>query len=570
MNVVKYQYTILYILLFFLLSLFVFFISSPEVIRYTKVYENKKIEEVQSYNNQFEWLSTTNIVNNFKTIPVSQMQETDEVPKKETVTFDGRSIHEIEDSTYSKQDYNFTKAQVTTSEKTVGTVSNTLHVVPQNTLNEREVMGFLTYWSLSKYNSIDYSKLSTIAYFSLTCYDNGKWVTGSDPGYQGFYSTNFQNMKAKAKANNVKVIVVVKNFDRRSIRDLVSNDDGAGDLLIENIVKVVKDNGLDGVNIDFEYVANAEYPVTDTLRANFVSWHDKLAKRMKLEVPGAHVSTDVFGSSSVGYTAYDIAGLGKTAIDYIFFMNYDYIVTSCYDGKRIFPMSPLYGNSNWNVSYHITEAIKKAPKGKILMGIPYYGIDFRVRDSDKSAYNARVYYTSGCTGYIDTYGAIVDPIYDQWHNSNTIKWNDSEKATWYAYLYGSAWHHGYYDDYRSLTAKYQFVREKQLGGVGIWALAYDYGSSDLNNAIRDNFQRAPFIVGFVSDITTEQRDSFISTYNLVIVDDLGNNTYRVKPISELSYQVIGKIKSHEYVIGTGFEGSADIRTIFNINNSIDE
>lgn len=438
----------------------------------------------------------------------------------------------------------------------IGGVRQVLATSPNS---DKEVMGFLPYWQLSRYASMQYDKLTSVAYFALTAYDNGEWVT-NDPGYTGFHSATFTNMVNLAHQNNTRVYLVVKNFHNRSIRDLVANKNGAGDRLINNIVAAVRAKGLDGVNIDFEYVPSSDYPVTTTLRSNFVSWHDKLSKRMHTEFPGSIVSTDVFGSSGVGYSAYDIAGLGATSIDYIMFMSYDYILTSCYDGKRIFPMSPLYGNGSWNVSYHLTEAAKKAPSKKILQGIPYYGIDFRVKSADFNLYNARVDYPN-CSGVIETYGSIVDPAFDAYHNSSTIQWNNTDKATWYKYVYSGTYRHGYYDDPRSLSAKYDFVRTQKLGGIGIWALGYDSGTNDLWNTLRDKFQRGPYVLAFSMETTESRALQIISELKLDVVTQIGNNAWKVVPRSGITTTSIANARKYYEVIIAEFENDTPGRDI---------
>jgi spore germination protein len=453
----------------------------------------------------------------------------------------------------------FDKAPVdiTTGTNRVLSSATPNYVVPTNPYNEKEIMGFLPYWQLPNYATLEYDKLSTIAYFSMPCYDNGQWVT-SDTGYQAFFSSNFAKMRALAKQHKVKVVPVVKNFDARSIYRLMTNVNGAGDTLIENIVDLVKDYDLDGVNIDFEYIASTSWPVNSALRNGFVAWHDKLAKRLHTEVPGSIVSTDTFGSSPIGYTAYDLPALGRTAIDYIDIMSYDYIVTSCYNGKKIGPESPLYGNNlygtpNWNVSYHITQATLQVPAAKILMGVPYYGIDFKVLTAERNNYNARLDYANGCGGAIETFGSIVNADQDQWHNANTIKWNNTEKATYYIYNYNGTWRHGYYDDYRSLAAKYDFVRNSKLGGIGIWALGYDKGTSELYNVIRDKFQESPYIVGFSTSVSEGRINAIFDEVNVDVVEDLGNNMFRVVPTNELSTASITKMKRYPEVFSAGFE-----------------
>jgi len=466
------------------------------------------------------------------------------------------SVHMYEDEKYISGDYEFI---TDFSEPELS--GRALSSVVTNALSEREVMGFLPYWQLSDskvVNWLDYSKLTTVAYFGLTCYDNGSWV--KDSGYTGFYSSNFSTMVSKAHQNNTQVILVVKNFHFPSILKIVTNKSGAGDKLISNIVSVLKAKNLDGVNIDFEYGSDYAASVTDSYRAVFAQWHSELVESVHSEIPGSLVSTDVFASSGTGYSLYDLTALGKTDLDYIMMMTYDYITTSCYNGKIITPMSPLYGNSGFNVSSHIGGAISKLPAGKILMGIPYYGIDFSVKSEDFSKYNARVNYPN-CDGGIETYSTVVDPKFDQWHSSSTIKWNSTEKSRWYAYKYLDDFRQGYYDDYTSLLSKYDFVRSNNIGGVGIWALGYDYPYNDLWYALRDKFQKSPFVVAFRPGVTESEINDILSKNNLSVVATINSGIYRVKPDSGLSSTAIQSLSRFQEVMTVDYESIVTTRDI---------
>lgn len=456
------------------------------------------------------------------------------------------SIHKYDDQKY--KDYVFTEKD---ESKQISESTPTAYSYHKNPYNDKEVLGFLPYWQLSKYSSIDYSKLSTVAYFGLTSESTGRWV--NDAGYSGFFSSSFDNMVALAHSKGTKVVIVVKNFDPYSIRRTVNNVDGAGDRLINNIVKVIRDNSLDGVNIDFEYVVKTSNDtVTDGLRTAFANWHDKLADTVHSQFPKAQVSTDVFGGSGVYYNLYDMEALGNTSLNYIVMMTYDYITTSCYNGKIITPMSPLFGNDGFNISSHLLAGGQKAGNKKIIMGVPYYGIDFQVKASDKDLYNARVDYPN-CDGTIETYASIVDPKFDQYHNANTLKWNNTEKARWYSYSVGGKYRQGYYDDPKSLGAKYDFVRTNNLGGIGIWALGYDNNAKELYDVIREKFQIVPFYINFGYGVPSSRITSILNANNLTVVSEISNSIYLVLPESEISGNVIKRIKMYSEVVDARFE-----------------
>jgi spore germination protein YaaH len=45
----------------------------------------------------------------------------------------------------------------------------------------------------------------------------------------------------------------------------------------------------------------------------------------------------------------------------------------------------------------------------------------------------------------------------------------------------------WYDDSISLSHKYDWVKNKKLSGVGIWALGYDHGDTELWELLANKF-----------------------------------------------------------------------------------
>ena len=59
-------------------------------------------------------------------------------------------------------------------------------------------------------------------------------------------------------------------------------------------------------------------------------------------------------------------------------------------------------------------------------------------------------------------------------------------APWFSYNTNN-WQQCWYDDSLSISTKYQYAKEIDLKGVGIWALGYDEGRSELWGAINEQF-----------------------------------------------------------------------------------
>ncbi|MBN1617991.1 glycoside hydrolase family 18 protein [Candidatus Dojkabacteria bacterium] len=462
------------------------------------------------------------------------------------------SIHQIEDIHYDDQAFSYVSLA---DDKSTSVVLNSVELNASTSVT-KTVMGFAPYWSLSTWSSAyQYDKLSHIAYFGLNADANGNWITG-DSGWNGWNSATMSTIINNAHANGVKVVLVVKNFDAAGIYSIVTNTNGAKTTLINNIVTEIRNKGVDGVNIDFEYISSGSgtgcggYPCTaDRVRPYIPTFMQDLSTRIHTEFPGSHVSLDVLGGSATWYSAYDITALGQTSIDGIMVMAYDYYRVN---SSMAAPSAPLYGSQYYlTVSESIDDFIAQAPANKIIMGVPYYGLEF---PTTGSAYNS----STSRNGAISYYSGVVDPSEDAYHNSNTIKWNDTDKVRWYVYRWPdvntSEWWQGYYDDPDSLGAKYDFVKNKNLQGVGIWALGYDYGYNELWNTLRDKFSKEPFIVMFkdgVSKSTQQQIHNALGTE--VVLETIYDNIVVVRPLNRISIDVMNDYKNRTEVRSVSFE-----------------
>jgi len=222
------------------------------------------------------------------------------------------------------------------------------------------------------------------------------------------------------------------------------------------------------------------------------------------------------------------------------------------------------------------DVMTQAPRGKILMGVPYYGLEFPTVDG---LYNSTVRSdcknlstgdtNTKCPGFISKYRNVVDPIYDTWHNSSTIKWSTADKVRYYVYNYtaftsgnyrfpAGKWQ-GYYDDARSLKVKYDYVISNQLGGVGIWALGYDNGYTELWGALREKFSKGPFIVVFKAGYSRSQQQS--------VHDSLGGEVVRylvddraviVRSLNKKSIDLLKEYRRRADVVSADFDTSRSL------------
>lgn len=431
------------------------------------------------------------------------------------------------------------------------------YVAPTNPYVNKAVMGFAPYWSLSNYSEYQMERLSVIAYFSVAVLPDGNFMTvcngsycGDKYGWDGWNSTQLENMIELAHANGVKVVLTIKNFDKASIENLITSPTAQATLVV-NIISEITAKNADGVNIDYEYIGTAS---TD-LRAAFASSMDAIADSVHAARPGSHVSTDILGSSAMSPLLYDVTLLGQTSLDSIMVMSYDFYSTRYYDGKIAAPTSPLFGSQYWyTVSEAMLDIIASVPAGKVIMGVPYYGLEFPVLGDTWTSKNALVV----SSGAIATYANVMNPVFDPWHNDSTIQWDEGEKMTWYRYRWpdavsGPEYWQGYYDDARSLRAKYDFVIQNGIGGIGIWALGYDAGRTELWDVLRDSFSKEPIVVLFNTGVSEVQQNAVHSALSADVVRPLSTSRgVIVRPRNITSQELITQYNARAEVSQAGF------------------
>ncbi len=366
---------------------------------------------------------------------------------------------------------------------------------------KREVFGFLPYWEVSDSSTtIDYSKVSTIAYFGVGAAANGSLEkTNKDgsttTGWNGWTSSAMTNVINKAHQSKTRVVLTVQSFAWSSggstKQKALLGSSTARAALAKNIAVAVRDRGADGVNLDFEPLA-----------AGYADEFVLLVKRVRTELnavaKGYQLTFDTTGY--IGNYPLEAATAAGGA-DAIFIMGYDYRSSG---SSPVGSIAPIGG-----AAYDITDTIKaytaRVPASKLILGVPYYGRAWST-DSDKI-------HAKNISG--TKYGSSTAVIYDngigvlQEHGRRR---DNVEGVAWTAYrrencssTYGcvTSWRQLYMDDAYALRVKYDLVNSYGLRGAGIWALGYDNARPELWAAIKDKFVAlTPFtdVNGFATEI----------------------------------------------------------------------
>jgi spore germination protein YaaH len=350
-------------------------------------------------------------------------------------------------------------------------------------LAEREVFGFLPYWMLDDPSlQLDYSALSTIAYFGVTASPSGDLVRrGRDgtptDGWAGWRSEELTAIVDEAHLSGTRVVLTVARFawtsgEAAATRQLLSRRNARLRLATE-IAREVEARGVDGVNLDFE-------PIPAGQSRNFVRL--VRAVRRALDAGGADHQLTV--AATAHPTGYQVEALtAADAADALFVMGYDYRWSG---SSRAGAVAPLAGPS-YDLGDSLSEYMARAPAEKIILGLPYYG---RLWATVSGAPNAR---THGRRPYAFSRSVRYSEAVAIATRRRT-RYDAVEHARWMAFR-GRAcarcprtWFEIYYDDAQSLAAKYDLVNARRLRGVGIWALGYDGLRPELYDLLHRKFR----------------------------------------------------------------------------------
>lgn len=314
-----------------------------------------------------------------------------------------------------------------------------------------KVFGWHPYWMGSAYKEYNFSLLSMIAYFSYEL--NPK--TG---GYNTIHDWKTTSLIDSAKAHDTEVLLSVTNFGGNNNRVFLSSPK-AQDKLIDELSSLLKERNANGVNIDFENIPSSQ-------RLNFTTFIIQLSNKLKLNNSNYRITLAI---PPIDYqNVYDFKKL-NSYVDHYIIMGYEFYGAN---SKHAGPISPVSSGSYW-WDYNLQSALDQyEAEGiefpKTLMGLPYYGAEWKTQSLKfPSKVKSFVKYPM----YRDIkkkYGELPC-CEDESSLSKYYVYRDSDND------YRQLW----YEDSLSLSKKYDWVIEKNLGGVGIWALGYDNGNDEL-------------------------------------------------------------------------------------------
>ncbi len=340
------------------------------------------------------------------------------------------------------------------------------------TIPGHELYGYLPYWEMDE--GIDAHlrdlPLTTLALFSVTHTSRGA-INKTQPGYRAITGDLGQQLIAEAHDRDTRVELVYTSFgSRRNTR--LFEDVERQDAVIESLVDLVDETGVDGINVDVE-----------VLDPTLVPAYGLFVERLRTAVLERDRDATVSVATGAGPTGAAMAKVAADAgADRIFLMGYDYRVASSSPGASA-PLDRSDGglrSLRWSLDLYETLGV---PADRLLLGLPLYGLTWPVagpvigapetgrgdhwipaqhrdilRDDDIEPMRDEIeqveVYVQASDGSwgAPTPGASLDP--------------DDLDRTWTAI---------YVDSPGTLAPKLTLANDRGLAGGGFWAIGYERG-----------------------------------------------------------------------------------------------
>lgn len=234
-------------------------------------------------------------------------------------------------------------------------------------------------------------------------------------------------------------------FNNYLINRMLINDEARGNL-ISNISDAVLKLGYEGVNIDFEFILAED-------RDRFTQFVAEVTYAVNEIGYGVTVDLAPKTSSSQSgllYEGKDYMGLGNAA-NRVFVMTYEW----GYTYGPAMAVAPIN-----KVREVLDYAVTQISGTKISMGIPNYGYDFTQP------------YTRG-ESKAKTIGNI-EAVNIAINNGSVIQYDEIAQTPYFSYVAGNITHEVWFEDVRSILAKYKLIDEYKLYGFGCWQIMQLY------------------------------------------------------------------------------------------------
>ena len=304
---------------------------------------------------------------------------------------------------------------------------------------------------------------------------------------------NLQSLgKVKAQNPGLRVLLSVGGWSGSRYFSDVAASTSARSRFSASCLGIVKQYGLDGLDIDWEYPVTGGKP-TDHKRKNDKENLVLLLKQFRSDLDALNsAKASLLTVATTGYRNHlNDLSLKEMApiVDWFNLMGYDFnemqpTVTAHHSGLFASPTAEAvdadaarFANSDAAVAWYVDQGV---PPDKIVLGLPFYGqVWANVPDKNHGLFEPYQGRPSedGTLSYRE--------IEQRYLPAYTRYWDDQAKVPW---LYNPRTKIMVsFEDPESIAVKARYVIQRQLGGIMFWDLGQDDSQSNLLKAVEKGF-----------------------------------------------------------------------------------
>jgi len=262
---------------------------------------------------------------------------------------------------------------------------------------------------------------------------------------------NDQAIINAAYANRVVPLMVITNleegaFDTELVTTVLQSDE-LQERLLDEAIAIMEERGYLGLDFDLEYLGAENRERYNELMRKARARLDERGYLLSSAL-APQVEPDMVG---VLYEGHDYAAHGEIA-DFVFLMTYEWGWT----GGPPMAVAPIS-----QVRRVIEYAASVMPNDKIMMGIPLYGYDWTLPFVEGET-RARAIDHQEAIRLAVTYNAMIE-------------YDENAQSPYFTYVDEAGLEHEvWFEDARSIQAKFDLVKELGLRGFYYWVLGWDF------------------------------------------------------------------------------------------------
>ena len=259
---------------------------------------------------------------------------------------------------------------------------------------------------------------------------------------------NWGRLPEIAKANNVEAVIVLVNIENGAFSDTLAttifNNKEVKQKVFEEAVDEAKKRGTTHIHTDFEYIDPKD-------RENYVNF----LKELKEYAKGFTISASLAPKTSSNqsgkwYEGHDYKAIGEV-VDFVIIMTYEW----GYSGGPPMAVSPI-GPVRKVLEYALTEI---SPE-KILMGQNLYGYDWTLPFKPGNPFAKAL--------------SPQQAIQLAKERNAAIEYDSVAQAPFFHYWKDGKEHEVWFEDARSIQAKFNLLKELKLRGISYWHSGFDF------------------------------------------------------------------------------------------------